>query len=658
MGQPPLTVLDGSAFVLSDRHGDIGDASGGLDGFFWEDTRFVSRWSLTIDGAALELLSTADLDHFAAEAFLVPPSPRIFENPQLSVMRRRVVRGGWLEELLVVNHRRDPRRVVLRLDVDADFADLFEVKDGHVRARDIGRRAEGATITLDYANGSYTRQTRVTCDAAPADEQGFTIELDLAPHEIRPVTLTVTPDGRPAPAAGFEAEREGMREAVSEWLARAPALDTDWEALRHAYRRSLLDLAALRFRPWRDEPEIVPAAGLPWFMTLFGRDSLITSYQALPFVPELAPAALRALAAHQGREVADVRDEDPGKILHELRYGELTQTGELPWGPYYGSADATPLFVVVLDEAHRWSGDDALALELEPAARAALRWIDDHGDLLGDGYVRYRRRTPRGLVNQCWKDSWNAILFADGTLAEGPFACCEIQGYAYDAKVRGARLAREVWGDAELADRLQREAAELRRRFHADFWMEERGAYALALDGEGRQVDSLTSNIGHLLWSGIVDEAPAARVAAQLMGEELFSGWGLRTMGTGEGGYNPVEYHNGTVWPHDTSLIAHGLAAYGFRDEAALLCEALVEASALFGHRLPEVFAGYPRALTRFPVEYPTASSPQAWAAAAPLLLLRSVLGLEPGGEHGPRIDAHLPAAFTRIELGLPSAAR
>ncbi len=301
--------------------------------------------------------------------------------------------------------------------------------------------------------------------------------------------------------------------------------------------------------------------------------------------------------------------------------------------PYYGSADATPLFLVLLDEYERWTGDSALARELEGAARAALEWIDRFGDRDGDGYVEYQRKTEAGLDNQCWKDSWNSIVYPDGRLAPPPRATCELQGYVYDAKARCARLAREVWGDEALAERLAREAADLKRRFNRDFWVDDGEFFALALDGEKRRVDTLTSNLGHLLWSGIVDEDRAAPVVRHLTGPRLFSGWGVRTMAEGEGPYNPIEYHCGTVWPHDTALAAAGLARYGDRAGAGRLALSLLQASFFFQSRLPEVFAGYARERTVYPVEYPTACTPQAWASGTPLLLFRVILGLEPRGE-------------------------
>jgi glycogen debranching enzyme len=333
----------------------------------------------------------------------------------------------------------------------------------------------------------------------------------------------------------------------------------------------------------------------------------------------------------------------------------MTAFEERPHSPYFGSADTTPLFLILLDEFERWSGNSELVRQLEHEARAALSWIDEYGDRDGDGYVEYQTRNAQtGLENQCWKDSWNSILFSDGSMSRLPRATCEIQGYVYDAKLRSARLARLFWNDSALAERLEREAEELKLRFNRDFWVEGRQFFALALDGDKRQVDSLTSNIGHLLWSGIADEEKALACVRHLMGDRLFSGWGVRTMAEGEGGYNPVGYHVGTVWPHDNSIIAWGLRRYGYRREAAHIALAILEAAQYFHGRLPEAFAGYPRALTSYPVEYPTACSPQAWATGAPLLLLRAMLGMQPiGGQL--LVDPAVPRQIERLEiLGIP----
>jgi glycogen debranching enzyme len=378
---------------------------------------------------------------------------------------------------------------------------------------------------------------------------------------------------------------------------------------------------------------------------------LLTSFQALPFFPVLAQATLTTLALFQGQVHDAFRDEEPGKILHEIRLGEMTGFKERPHSPYFGSADATPLFLILLEEYTRWTGDRKLARYLKSNVEAALRWIDEYGDRDRDGFVEYQRRnTETGLENQCWKDSFDSMAFRDGTLAPTPLATCEIQGYVYDAKSRIARLARDVYEDEEWADRLTREARELKERFNEAFWVKDRGFFALALDGQKRQVDSLTSNIGHLLWSGIADTNKAQLCVQHLMGKELFSGWGIRTMGRAEAAYNPIGYHVGTVWPHDTSFIAWGLRRYGFRTEAGILARSMLEAAECFHHRLPEAFGGYERAMTNFPVEYPTACSPQAWASGTPLLLLRALLGLESDGRHM-IVDPALPEPFHRLEL-------
>ena len=465
--------------------------------------------------------------------------------------------------------------------------------------------------------------------------------LKLGPRELQPMH------------SGFgDVFGSEMDDPVNAWLAELPRLETDSHLLGEVVNRTALDLIALRIETqYEDQSLMLPAAGLPWFLTLFGRDTLLTAYQTMAFGPGLAKGALLALAYFQATERDDFRDMEPGKILHELRMGELTRLKLKPHSPYYGSADSTPLWLILLSEYWRWTGDNLLVVELRDNALAALAWIDAFGDRDGDGYVEYGTRSSQGLGNQCWRDSYDGVLFADGSLPFLPIATAEIQGYVYDAKVRLAELADGPFADAVLATRLRGEATALRERFERDFWVEERGGYyAIGLDGDKRLIDSLTSNIGQLLWTGIVSEERAAIVARQLMADRLFSGWGVRTLSTDDEGFNPIGYHRGTVWPHDNSIIAHGLARYGFRDEANRIALAMLEAAAFSGYRLPEAFSGYARSLGRFPVPYPTACSPQAWATGAPLLLVRAMLGLE-ARDGEVTLDPAVPDAVGRISI-------
>ena len=657
MSGDTISSLDGSTFVVSDLRGDIDAGPAQPKGFFHQDTRFLSRWVLTLEGLPLEVLSTDDADYFSAQFFLYPPTGTIYKNPELSVIRRRTVGDGIHEDVLLLNHSTKPLEVTLKMAADSDFADLFEVKDALAKKGHLYREIRETSLVFGYRREDFVRETEISAsEPVTIDEGGLSFHVRLDPHGRWQTCLEVVPNAGGPPRAkhrhgSMHDPRPNMELGLEAWLDQAPKLESSWDKLGHIYWRSLVDLAALRFYPDILPGASVPAAGLPWFMALFGRDSLITSYQSLPFTPELAETTLRVLAARQGQTVDDFRDEEPGKILHELRVGELTHFKERPHSPYYGTADATPLWLILLDETERWTGNADLIKELEPNARAALAWIDEYGDLDGDGYVEYQRRNlETGLENMCWKDSGNSILFADGTSSKLPRATCEIQGYVYDAKLRSARLAREIWGDPELADGLGREAAELKARFNRDFWIPDREYFALALDGDKRPVDSLTSNIGHLLWSGIVDESMAETVRRHLMSEEMFSGWGVRTMADGMAGYNPIEYHNGTVWPHDNSIIVAGLRRYGFTEEAARITYALLEAATYWNWRLPEVFAGYPRSLTNFPVEYPSASSPQAWATGTPLLLLREVLGLDPDSDRL-RSAPVLPPEISQLSL-------
>jgi glycogen debranching enzyme len=632
-GKRDLVVLDGTTFFRSDLDGDV-DA-GHAGGYFHDDVRHLSRWQLRADGEKMLAITAAPVDYYSARVVLAPTA----ENAPFSIRRDRFVTEGVHEDVVVSNLEDEELRLRLELRFDADFADVLEAqrpgerRDGRTTV-ELGERS----VTFRYERDGFRRGTRIELGAdARLSERLAAFDLVLAPHAewrvcVDVVALGDGSEARPLLRCGsFRAPEPEMPLTLAAWLEQAPTLETDDEDLRRTYLQSLHDLASLRIRPRPDLEHAMPAAGIPWFMCVFGRDSILAAYEALPFQPTLAEATLRALAGLQARELDDWRDSEPGKMPHELRRGKLARLGEGPRDPYYGTHDATQLWLILLDEYERWTGDVGLLRELEPNARRALEWIDRFGDRDGDGYLEYERRSPEGLRNQCWKDSDDAIAFADGRRAEPPIAVCEIQGYTYDARLRAARLAREVWHDEGLADRQEQEAQALKLRFNRDYWDEDRGCFLLALAGRGgtQRVDSVTSNAGQLLWSGIVEDGLAGRLVERLLRPDMFSGWGIRTMSGCEKAYNPLRYHNGTVWPHDTALIAAGMARYGYREEALRVVSALLDAAAAFGHQLPEAFSGFPRDATDLPIRYPAALVPQAWAAAAALLALRTLLGLD-----------------------------
>jgi glycogen debranching enzyme len=662
MGDNFVKILDGNTFVVSDDRGDIEASLTDPTGLFSFDTRFLSKWVLTVNGQRLNALSTDDLQYFETRFFLVPGTGTVYVDSKLSVIRLRAVGDGFHEKVTILNHDDKPIDATVRIEAESDFADLFEVKDALAKKGKYSTNVQDGRLVLGYTRDTFGRATEISATGeAQVDKQGLTFEVTIPAQgewttdiEVAAALLDPAhkPNGSTSSRQRIRAKaRKKMEQDLDAWLDDAPRLESDWDPLKATYRRSLVDLAALRFSPPVAGGRSLPAAGLPWFMTMFGRDSIFTSLQALPFTPELAATTLRALGEWQGTRLDDFRDEDPGRILHEMRYGELPAFEERPHSPYFGCADATALYVVLLDEYERWTGDRKLVRDLEYEARAALNWIDQYADLQGNGYVSYKRRNEEtGLENQCWKDSWDSISYHDGRLPGFPRATCELQGYAYDAKIRGARLARDVWKDPAYADQLEKQAADLKRRFNRDFWVEDGGYFALALDENGDQVDSLSSNNGHLLWSGIVDKSKAKSVAGHLMGPRLFSGWGVRTLAEGEGRYNPIGYHVGTIWPFDNSFIAWGLRRYGFKKEAAQIAAGILDAADFFDGRLPEAFGGYERGSTKYPVQYPTACSPQAWSTGAPLLFLRTMLGLEPVGDHLV-VDPALPAGIGALAL-------
>ncbi len=638
------TILEGSTFCICDELGDVRDTTHGL---FADDTRFLSRLELTIDGKRPLLLSSGTVEYFSAAYFLRNPLTDRLPLDSVLIKRERFVGEGMQDHIELTNTT--TKTLEFRLDVAlaADFADIISVKEWDFSLGDpTHAKPLPSPVAAEYdeRNNQFVLvdpdgfgQTQVIfSEYGNSNGTGIGYDLTLAPRETWSMRVDVglDTDGEPGRAPQvverhFGEERARVGESVAAWQLRVPQIRASWNDLRQTFGQSVNDLAALRMRTADDAGHgKLPAAGMPWFMTVFGRDTVITCLQTLIFGPELARSALRELAALQATEVDPSRDAEPGKIVHEVRRGKCAAKW---FDRYYGSVDATPLFLILLSETWRWTDDTELVHELHEPAMAALRWIDEYGDRDGDGFVEYGRRTERGLDNQSWKDSGDSQRFHDGRFAQVPIAPCEVQGYVYDAKRRMAELAREVWRDPALSERLESDAEQLRSRFDEAYWVDERGGYyALALDAEKNRVDSLCSNIGHLLWSGIVPPGRVNAVVDALMGDDLWSGWGVRTMSSAEAAYSPISYHNGTVWPHDNSLIAWGLTRHARWPEAQRIVRSMLDAAGTFSYQLPEVFAGLSRSDSPFPIAYPTAARPQAWAAGTPVLLLQLLLGIQP----------------------------
>lgn len=672
MPKPPATldirevqvIKDDRAFFMSDDFGDVPAENTAALGLYYRDTRFLSRLELTLNRLRPLLLHSSSERDYSQIVELVYPVRKVdfsgFERKDnISLQRSRVLSGSLFERLRVRNFGMEERRLRVGLDFGADFLDLFEVR-GFERERQgelLPPTVGDGSVVLSYRGlDGTTRTTTLRFSPVPdvLTESEAAFNLELAPGEDAEIALEITPE-----VEGDARERHTMVEVEAAlekdyraWRKRCTRFRTSNPQLSNFLDRAVLDLRMLT-STGEDGTRYIDA-GVPWFSALFGRDSLVTAYQALAVSPELTWGTLRGLAALQGKETDDWREEEPGKILHEVRVGELASAGEIPHTPYYGSIDATPLWLIVLAAAHRWTGDRDALRELWPNALAALRWIDEYGDRDGDGYVEYEKRSPKGLDNQGWKDSYDGISFPDGAIAEPPIALVEVQGYVYLAKVRVAHLAR-ILGEDELAQQLEREAAELKERFNRDFWMEREGYYALALDGEKRQVPTITSNPGQGLWSGIVDEGRAARVVGVLLSPALSSGWGIRTLAAGQPVYDPIGYHTGSVWPHDNALIAHGLKRYGFDREAQDVLDQLTLAGSFFPYaRFPELYCGFSAQEVPVPVQYPVACRPQAWASGTPLLMVRSYGGMTADAANRRLYVTRpgLPRWLERVELG------
>ncbi len=652
-----MTLVEGSAFVICDAAGEVSPDS--AEGFFFRDTRFLCRWILRINGQIPEGLARMVPEPYSA-TFVARTHPRPGRaESNLMIERRRYVGRGMREDVIVRNFGEEPAYCAVELTYGADFADLFAVKEGRANGEagtDVGD--DHGSLIFRHKSGSHSRTLRIGFSVPAVIDgsnarweaiipskgswtlcQQFSCGVDG--NEIEPRWLCGQPIARAKPA-----------ERMAAWRRSVPVLDTDHDGLRQVVTRSAEDLGALRiFDP--DYPErTVVAAGAPWFMNLFGRDSLITAWMALLIDPELALGTLQTLARFQGTDVRPSNEEEPGRILHEMRFGEASSLSLGGGAIYYGAADTSPLFVMLLGELRRWGLAKEAVDELLPHADRALEWIEKFGDRDGDGYVEYQRTSDRGLRNQGWKDSNDAIRFADGRLAEPPIALAEVQGYTYGAYLARAFFAAEQ-GDAILAADLRARASALKVAFNRDFWLDDRGYLAMGLDRDKKPIDGLASNMGHCLWTGILDADKAEAVAHKLVGPDLYSGWGVRTLASSMVGYNPISYHCGSVWPHDNAIIAAGLMRYGYVREAQRVIMAVLDAAMAQGGRLPELFSGLERMELPLVVSYPTSCSPQAWAAASPILMLRTLLRLDPWVPRG-KVWLHpaLPEQIGRLHVG------
>ena len=651
-----LVLKHDRLFALLDPHGDIGPPGRCGLGLFHDDTRLLSHYQLDVDGGPAALLSNESPHPYLAHVDLalsdrafggVPSAP----SNGLHVRREILLDHRLVERLTITNYMRTTVTLEALLAVACDFADIFEVRGWRrpKRGAFLAPRVEPSAIAFAYrGRDGALLESRVGFLTPPTriDARGAAWTLTLAPTASHVLAWEVGPgewidtrgatehlargDGGADPAftervTTLAREYRNWRDGCSHWTSDVPSFDA-------TLHRATNDLRALHVEV---DGAWVISAGTPWYATIFGRDSLITSMETLPLTPRIAVETLRYLARRQGAAEDAFTEEQPGKILHELRRGEMARAGEVPHVPYYGSVDATPLWCVLLHETWRWTGDDALALELLPNLERALAWIDRYGDVDGDGLVEYQRTAETGLVNQGWKDSYDGVPFPDGRLPAPPIALVEVQGYVYDAKVRAAQLYEHL-GRADDAARLRREAHAMRERIDAHFWCEELGTYAIALDGEKRALRTVTSNAGHLLWSRVPDADRASRVARTLLAPDMFSGWGIRTLSSRHPVYNPMSYHDGSVWPHDNALLVSGMAHYGLTAGALPVVTGLHDAAInMDAHRLPELFCGMARGNAMRPVLYPVSCSPQAWASGAMFVLLQSLLGLMPDAPRG-----------------------
>jgi glycogen debranching enzyme len=667
VGPPFITITRGNTFVISEPDGWITASTD--QGIYSRDTRYVSKYEIFANGQRWILQNSGAIAYYASRAYLTNPSISTeygeIKQGTISVVFSRAVHDGVQEDLDIWNYGMMRVRFSLELLLRTDFADIFEVKSKRVlRKGNVSTRwdQERAELTSLYEHDNFARSliTRfMHTGSVPNYTNGrVSFPIDLAPRGTWHACCQHLMDSvgsRDKPHRCVHLLRQPDSDVESElrdWKNVTTSITTSNEDVYRLFRQSVEDMAALRLPPDEMQDEVIPAAGVPWFVAPFGRDSLIVGLQNMMVYPDFARGALNVLGRLQATKLDDYRDAQPGKIMHELRVGELAQRNQVPHTPYYGTADATALYLITLHEAWKWLGDDRLFREHENVAKRCLEWIDQYGDLDGDGFQEYQTRSPHGYENMGWKDAGDSVIYSDGTFVKGPKALCELQGYTFDAWLRMAEVF-EYFEQLDLASALRRKAAVLQQKFEESFWCEEMGTYAYALDGEKRQVRTIVSNPGHLLWSGLANPERARHVIARLLQPDIWSGWGIRTLSTKNPAFNPFSYQNGSIWPHDNGMIAMGCKRYGFSAEAAIIARGISEAASYFAfYRLPELYAGTVREEYAFPVQYLGANVPQAWAAGSVFHLLQSLLGLEAEGHNNLLwIDPELPRWLTDITL-------
>ncbi len=676
VGTPSIHISHGNTFLVCGHKGDV--AEGNDQGFYAADTRFVSVYQIYINRQPWRGIDSSQLDFYAARFHLTNPPVHTAQGAitehTIDLTINRMIGAGIHEDFDIVNYAGKEVTFILEVQIRSDFADIFEVKSGDIVQRGYlvtawDHEKKRLHTTYDHKDFHRAATYQILSSDGPVSYANGRLffEITLAQNQAwHACAVHVLEHGQQIDSSAYAPCEHGQSKDTfdqqhARWQSRCTEIMTSNDGVRQMYRQAVADMGALRiYNMDVSEDAWIPAAGVPWFVTLFGRDSLIVSYQNMSVSPDFARGALKRLADHQATKRDDWRDAQPGKILHELRFGELAHFNQIPFDPYYGTADATILYLIVLSEAYRWTGDVGLLKEFRQVAEGCLDWIDSYGDLDGDGFQEYKTFSSQGAENMAWKDSGYSIVYADGSQVKQPKGTCELQGYVYDAKMRMVEIF-HVLGDESRANALQQQAETLKRRFNEVFWMEDEGCFALGLDADKKVITSIASNAGQCLWSGIADQDKAERTARRLLQDDMWSGWGVRTLSSSNPAYNPLSYQRGSIWPHDNGIIAAGFKRYGLVEEANQVIHAVFDATQHFdADRPPEVFAGVQRkGEVDFPVLYPGgANIPQAWATGSIFHMLRTILGLRADAPHkklyvNPTLPHWLPEiAIQRLRVG------